>query len=238
MHHPGHEDHKPNVIPRKLDKEKQNAFIEGYAKLLNFLIVDAALLFAEAVHPTAATRPVGCCAPSPRSSRSADELASTPQHSRPHQHDTDKPDYQGPAHLCRLDDQASTIHRGALSMLRSCIFFWTTRFIIMPRSCRNLALRGEASRCTSSQRLNALTHSLTRPRALRCHSQHVLRNSRPSRRCEAHIWCVPMFRQPAQKEAKQSSARPFAWRLLDENPSEGRSRRLAAGLSSDRRRSQ
>ena len=59
-----------------------------------------------------------------------------------------------------------------------------------------------------------------------------------SRRCSTLPWCAPMFRQPAQKGAKRSSARPFARRLLDENPSEGRSRRLAAGLSSDRRRSQ
>src|SRR5262249_33304567 len=42
----------------------------------------------------------------------------------------------------------------------------------------------------------------------------------------------------AQKGARRSGTRPLAWRLLDENPPEGRSRRLAAGLSSHRRRSQ
>ena len=56
--------HKPNVIPRKLDEEKQKAFIEGDEKLLNSLGDDEAVLFADAVHPTHAARPVGCWAPS------------------------------------------------------------------------------------------------------------------------------------------------------------------------------
>ena len=34
LHRLGLEYHKPNVIPRKLDEEKQKAFIEGYGKLL------------------------------------------------------------------------------------------------------------------------------------------------------------------------------------------------------------
>jgi transposase len=34
-----------------------------------------------------------------------------------------------------------------------------------------------------------------------------------------------MFRRRAQKGAGRSGARPLAWRLLDENPSQGRSRR-------------
>ena len=38
----GLEYHKPNVIPRKLDEEKQKAFIEGYEKLLNSLGDDEA----------------------------------------------------------------------------------------------------------------------------------------------------------------------------------------------------
>jgi transposase len=37
LHRLGLEYHKPNVIPRKLDEEKQKAFIEGYEKLLNSL---------------------------------------------------------------------------------------------------------------------------------------------------------------------------------------------------------
>ena len=71
LHRLGLEYHKPNVIPRKLDEEKQKAFIEGYEKLLNSLGDDEAVLFADAVHPTHAARPVGCWAPSKRSSRSS-----------------------------------------------------------------------------------------------------------------------------------------------------------------------
>ena len=46
LHRLGLEYHKPNVIPRKLDEEKQKAFIEGYEKLLNSLGDDEAVLFA------------------------------------------------------------------------------------------------------------------------------------------------------------------------------------------------
>ena len=55
--------HKPDVIPRKLNTEKQQAFIADYEKLLNSLGDDEAVLFADAVHPTHAVRPVGCWAP-------------------------------------------------------------------------------------------------------------------------------------------------------------------------------
>lgn len=55
--------HKPNVIPRKLDEDKQKAFIEDYDKTLNSLGNDEVVLFADAVHPTHAARPVGCWAP-------------------------------------------------------------------------------------------------------------------------------------------------------------------------------
>ena len=37
LHRLGLEYHKPDVIPRKLDEEKQKAFIESYDKLLNSL---------------------------------------------------------------------------------------------------------------------------------------------------------------------------------------------------------
>ena len=69
LHRLGLEYHKPTVIARKLDEEKQKAFIEGYDKLLNSLGNDEAVLFADAVHPTHAARPVGCWAPQ------ADQLA-------------------------------------------------------------------------------------------------------------------------------------------------------------------
>ena len=63
LHRLGLEYHKPNVIPRKLDVAKQKAFIESYEKLLNSLGDNEAVLFADAVHPTHAARPVGCWAP-------------------------------------------------------------------------------------------------------------------------------------------------------------------------------
>src|SRR5487761_2145496 len=52
--------HKPTVIPRKLNEEKQKAFIASYDKLMNSLAEDEAVLFADAVHPTHAARPI-CC---------------------------------------------------------------------------------------------------------------------------------------------------------------------------------
>jgi len=70
LHRLGLEYHKPNVIPRKLDEAKQKAFIESYEKLLNSLGDNEAVLFADAVHPTHAARPVGCWAPKQESSQS------------------------------------------------------------------------------------------------------------------------------------------------------------------------
>src|SRR5580693_7431997 len=46
LHRMGLEYHKPNVIPAKLDEDKQKAFIENYEKLLNSLGDDEAVLFA------------------------------------------------------------------------------------------------------------------------------------------------------------------------------------------------
>jgi len=63
LHRLGLEYHKPQVIARKLDEDKQKAFIEKYDKLLNSLGNNEAVLFADAVHPTHAARPVGCWAP-------------------------------------------------------------------------------------------------------------------------------------------------------------------------------
>ena len=64
LHRLGLEYHKPSVIPRKLDEEKQKAFIENYDNLLNSLADNEAVLFADAVHPTHAARAAGCWAPS------------------------------------------------------------------------------------------------------------------------------------------------------------------------------
>jgi len=63
LHRLGMEHRKPQAIPRKLDEEKQQAFIEKYNSLLNRLAADEAVLFADAVHPTHGVRPVGCWAP-------------------------------------------------------------------------------------------------------------------------------------------------------------------------------
>ncbi len=63
LHRLGLDYHKPEVIGRKLDAEKQQAFIASYEKLQNALGPDEAVLFVDAVHPTHAARPVGCWAP-------------------------------------------------------------------------------------------------------------------------------------------------------------------------------
>ena len=54
---------KPKTVSRKLNVEKQKAFIEAYNALLNGLSDDEAVLFGDAVHPTHGVRPVGCWAP-------------------------------------------------------------------------------------------------------------------------------------------------------------------------------
>jgi len=63
LHRLGLEYTKPETIGRKLDAEKQKAFIAAYEKLLNSLGSDEAVLFVDAVQPTHATRPIGCWAP-------------------------------------------------------------------------------------------------------------------------------------------------------------------------------
>jgi transposase len=63
LHRLGMEHRKPKAISRKLDPAKQKAFIETYEALLNRLSADEAVVFADAVHPTHAVRPVGCWAP-------------------------------------------------------------------------------------------------------------------------------------------------------------------------------
>lgn len=63
LHRLGMEHRKPTAISRKLDPTKQVAFIKAYDALLNQLSADEAVMFADAVHPTHAVRPVGCWAP-------------------------------------------------------------------------------------------------------------------------------------------------------------------------------
>ncbi len=57
------EHRRPSAVSRKLDEAKQKAYIEAYDALLNGLCDDEAVMFADAVHPTHAARPVGCWAP-------------------------------------------------------------------------------------------------------------------------------------------------------------------------------
>ena len=63
LHRLGVEHRKPKATSRKLDPVKQEAFIDAYEGLLNQLSVDETVVFADAVHPTHAVRPVGCWAP-------------------------------------------------------------------------------------------------------------------------------------------------------------------------------
>ena len=63
LHRLGLEHRKPTAISRQLDRAKQVAFIQAYEALLNRLSGDEAVMFADAVHPTHAVRPVGCWAP-------------------------------------------------------------------------------------------------------------------------------------------------------------------------------
>src|SRR5712671_3489323 len=63
LHRLGLEYHKPDLIPNKLNEEKQENFIAEYDNLLNSLADNEAVLFADAVHPTHAVRAAGCWAP-------------------------------------------------------------------------------------------------------------------------------------------------------------------------------
>ncbi len=63
LHRLGMEHRKPQAVSRKLDEAEQKAFIEAYDSLLTTLPNDEAVMFADAVHPTHAVRPVGCWAP-------------------------------------------------------------------------------------------------------------------------------------------------------------------------------
>src|SRR5271165_393764 len=63
LHRLGMEHRKPKAISRKLDPVRQASFIKAYDTLMNQLSADEAVIFADAVHPTHAVRPVGCWAP-------------------------------------------------------------------------------------------------------------------------------------------------------------------------------
>ena len=63
LHRLGMEHRKPQAVSQKLDVDKQKGFIEAYETLMNTLPDDETVMFADAVHPTHAARPVGCWAP-------------------------------------------------------------------------------------------------------------------------------------------------------------------------------
>jgi len=63
LHRLDMEHRKPQAVSRKLNPDKQAAFIKAYENLLNHMDADEAVLFADAVHPTHAVRPVGCWGP-------------------------------------------------------------------------------------------------------------------------------------------------------------------------------
>ena len=140
LHRLGLEYHKPNVIPRKLHEEKQKAFIESCEKLLNSLGDDEAVLFADAVHPTHAARPVGCWAPSQE--KHAIEQTSGRQRINIHGA-IDLETGQTRMIEALTIDAASTIRLlqsiealyPTLALIH--VFFWTTRVIITSSSCRN-----------------------------------------------------------------------------------------------------
>jgi transposase len=63
LHRLGMEHRLPKAVSRKLGPAKQAAFVKAHEPLLNGLGADGTVVFAGAVHPTPAVRPVGCWAP-------------------------------------------------------------------------------------------------------------------------------------------------------------------------------
>jgi transposase len=183
LHRLGLEYHKPDIIPRKLNKEKQQAFIESYDNLLNSLADNEAVLFADAVHPTHAARPAGCWAP--RQEKLAIEQTSGRDRSR----DRPDPDDRGRNRRRRLDDQAPGIDRGALSDVGA-----------HPCLSRQRALSsrqaGAGMACATRVPDQAAFHpvllpasqsdrAVVGPHAQKRHAQQMLRHMRPIRRCDA-----------------------------------------------------
>ena len=194
LHHIQLEYHKPTVIPRKLNEEKQKAFIASYEKLMNSLGEDEAVLFADAVHPTHAVRPAGCWAP--KHENLAIEQTSGRQRINIH----------GAINLetgqtrmieALTVDAASTIRllewiRGALSDAGShpCI---SRQCPLSSRQAR-AGMAGRPARAPDHAALHPnLLPALEPDRAIMgrdaqaCHAQQVLRDLRPIRRCHARV---------------------------------------------------
>ncbi len=152
LHRLGLEYHKPDIIPRKLNKEKQQAFIESYDNLLNSLADNEAVLFADAVHPTHAARPAGCWAP--RQEKLAIEQTSGRERINIHGA-IDLATGQTRMIEVVTVDAVSTIRllesiAALYPMLALILSFSTTRAIITPSWCRNgLRDPGAGSSCIS-----------------------------------------------------------------------------------------
>ena len=193
LHRLGLEYHKPNVIPRKLDEEKQKAFIEGYEKLLNSLGDDEAVLFADAVHPTHAARPVGCWAPS------QEKLAieQTSGHQRINIHGAiDLETGQTRMIEALTIDAASTIRllqsiEALYPMLALIhVFLDNARYHLCQARAGMVGPAGTTHQAALHPNvLPALEPDRTvmGPHAQKRHSQQVLRNLRPVRRCDAQF---------------------------------------------------
>ena len=109
LHRLGMEHRKPKTVSRKLDPEKQAAFIKAYEALLNQLDADEVVLFADAVHPTHAVRPVGRLlgAEGHADRGGADQRAAAPEHPwRDRPGDRPHPDAGGGDGRCSQHDQA------------------------------------------------------------------------------------------------------------------------------------
>ena len=85
LHRLGLEYHKPEIIPRKLDEDKQKSFIESYEKLLNSLAGNEAALTRTRVASNPCRAACWLLGAARRETRDpANERASAHQHSRRH----------------------------------------------------------------------------------------------------------------------------------------------------------
>src|ERR1700730_11843065 len=139
LHRLGLEYHKPDVIPRKLDEEKQKAFIESYNNRLNSLTDNEAAVFADAVHPTHAARPAGCWAPS-QEKLAIEQRAGVSASTFTARSICRPPNPKGPRPWPSTPPRRFVSwNRSRRSIRCSCssMSFSTTRAIIMPSSCGN-----------------------------------------------------------------------------------------------------
>ncbi len=123
LHRLGLEYHKQEVIGRKLDAEKQQAFIEDYETLRNTFGLDEAVLVVDAVHPTRAA-PRGRPLPGAerrKSGNRADKRAPAHEYPRRYQRgDRANPHDRGGNHRRRLHEDC----------WKRCILYWRSSMFI------------------------------------------------------------------------------------------------------------